>query len=47
MLKKFISYYKPHWRLFAADMICAVMIAAVDLLFPILSRYAMQNLLPD
>ena len=47
MLKKFISYYKPHWKLFAADMVCAVMIAAVDLLFPIVSRYAMQNLLPD
>lgn len=47
MLRKFISYYKPHWKLFAADMVCAVMIAAVDLLFPIVSRYAMQNLLPD
>lgn len=47
MLRKFISYYKPHWRLFAADMVCAVMIAAVDLLFPIVSRYAMQSLLPD
>ena len=47
MLKKFISYYKPHWKLFAADMVCAVMIAAVDLLFPLVSRYAMQNLLPD
>lgn len=28
-------------------MVCAVMIAAVDLLFPIVSRYAMQSLLPD
>ena len=37
MLKKFISYYKPHWKLFAADMVCAVMIAAVDLLFPLVS----------
>lgn len=46
MLKKFISYYKPHGKLFAADMVCAVMIAMVDLIFPIASRYAMQNLLP-
>ena len=29
MLKRFISYYKPHWKLFAADMVCAVLIAAV------------------
>lgn len=27
-------------------MFCALMIAAVDLLFPMVSRYAMQNWLP-
>ena len=47
MLKRFLSYYKPHWKLFAADMVCAVLIAAVDLVFPLASRYAMQSLLPD
>ncbi len=47
MIKKFIAYYKPHWKLFAADMVCALFIAAVDLLFPMASRYAMQELLPD
>ena len=47
MLKKFFSYYKPHWKLFAADLVCAVLIAAVDLIFPLASRYAMQTMLPD
>lgn len=47
MIRKFIGYYKPHWKLFAADLFCALMIAAVDLLFPVVSRYAMQNLLPE
>ncbi|HIW73645.1 MAG TPA: ABC transporter ATP-binding protein/permease [Firmicutes bacterium] len=46
VLRAFASYYKPHWKLFAADMFCALMIAAVDLLFPMVSRYAMQNWLP-
>lgn len=46
MLKAFAGYYKPHWRLFAADMVCATLIAAVDLIFPIVSRYTMQALLP-
>ncbi len=46
MLKKFIGYYRPHVGLFAADMVCALLIAAVDLLFPMVSRYAMQELLP-
>ncbi len=46
VLRAFVSYYKPHWKLFALDMFCALMIAAVDLLFPMVSRYAMQNWLP-
>lgn len=46
MLKKFIGYYRPHVGLFAPDMVCALLIAAVDLLFPMVSRYAMQELLP-
>ena len=46
VLRAFASYYKPHWKLFVLDMFCALMIAAVDLLFPMVSRYAMQNWLP-
>ncbi len=46
-LAVFASYYKPHMRLFILDMICALMIAVIDLLFPYLSRYSLQNLLPE
>ena len=46
-LRIFASYYKPHWRLFALDMACALCICAVDLAFPIVSRYSMQTLLPQ
>jgi ATP-binding cassette subfamily B protein len=47
LLKSFISYYRPHWKLFAFDLICALMIAVIDLIFPLVSRRAMQNYLPD
>ena len=43
----FVSYYKPHWKLFAMDMLCAAGICAVDLLFPYVSRLSMQSLLPQ
>jgi ATP-binding cassette subfamily B protein len=33
-------------KLFALDMFCALMIAAIDLSFPLISRYAMTELLP-
>ena len=42
----FLSYYRPHLKLFILDMICALGIALVDLAFPYGSRYALNELLP-
>ena len=38
MIKKFISYYKPHLGLFTLDMICAVLVALCNLYYPTLAR---------
>ena len=46
-LKIFFSYYKPHWKLFAADMACAIFMAAIDVAFPMFSRYALNTLIPN
>ncbi len=43
----FLSYFKNHKGLFAVDMLCAVLIAAVDLAFPLVTRYALYEMLPD
>lgn len=43
----FISYFKPHRKLFVIDLLCALMIALVDLMFPFVSRWCMYTLLPD
>ena len=45
-IKLFASYYRPHVKLFVLDMLCAFMIAAIDLSFPLVSKYAMTALLP-
>lgn len=47
MFKKFVSYYKPHWKLFAIDMLCAVIISVVDLLFPIVTRTVLEDIIPS
>ena len=47
MLKKFTSYYKPYLGLFIMDLICALLVAAVDLIYPILSNYALKTLIPQ
>ena len=42
----FFSYFKPHWKLFTLDMICAFIVAGINLIYPILSRRALTELLP-
>ena len=46
-LRIFFSYFKPHLRLFFLDMCCALLVAAIDLAFPLISRQAMYTWLPD
>nr|WP_302597112.1 ABC transporter ATP-binding protein [uncultured Cellulosilyticum sp.] len=43
-LKRFISYYKPHKALFFADMGCALTLSGIDLAFPLLVRYLMNDI---
>ena len=42
----FFSYFRPHWKLFTLDMICAFIVAGINLIYPILSRRALTELLP-
>ena len=43
----FLSYFKNHKKLFALDVSCAVGIAAIDLAFPLITRSALYDLLPN
>ena len=42
----FLSYFKNHKKLFAIDVLCAVLIAAIDLTFPLVTRSALYDMLP-
>lgn len=42
----FLSYFKPHRKLFAIDMLCALIVSAVDLTFPMITRFCLNDLLP-
>ena len=46
-LRIFLSYFKPHWKLFTLDISCAILIAMVDLAFPLISRVALYQWLPE
>lgn len=42
LLKRFSSYYKPYIKTLAADIFCCLVVAAVDLIFPLVVRYIMN-----
>ena len=42
----FLSYFKNHKKLFAVDILCAMGIAGIDLLFPLVTRSALYDMLP-
>lgn len=46
LIRKFISYYKPHKKLFFIDMFFAFLISAIDLVFPMASRQIMNEIIP-
>lgn len=47
MFKRFIAYYRPHRRLFILDMLAALTVAMVGILYPILTRRMLNDLIPN
>ena len=47
MIKTLVKYFKPHRKLFFLDMICAVLASLIELSFPVISRKAMYDMLPN
>lgn len=47
MIKKFMSYYKNHKRVFFLDMISAFFMSIIDLLYPIALRAILNDYIPD
>lgn len=43
-MKRFIHYYRPYKLLFWADMFCALLVSLIDLAFPQILNYLLQNL---
>ncbi len=46
-LRIFLGYFKRHRALFAVDILCAVLISVIDLTFPLITRSALYDLLPN
>lgn len=47
MLKRFIAYYKPHKLLFTLDMGASFLVALVGIVYPIVTRSMLNDLIPN
>lgn len=47
MLRRFARYYRPHIKLFIIDMVCALTISLIDLVFPLFTSRALKVYVPD
>ncbi len=47
LFKKFISYYKPHKKTFALDMLCSFIFSVVGLLYPMMTTQILDVYIPE
>ena len=47
LLKRFISYYKPHKKLFAMDMTAALLVSLIGVVYPMITRTMLNTLIPE
>lgn len=47
MLKRFLKYYKPHMKLFVLDMLSAVVFSAIGVIYPVVTRTMLNDLIPN
>ena len=47
MLKRFLHYYKPHKLIFTLDMLASFLMAMIAILYPIITRVMLNDLIPN
>ena len=47
MFKRFLSYYKPHKKIFVLDMLASLSVALLGILYPIVTRTMLNDLIPN
>ncbi len=47
MLKRFLSYYKPHKLMFALDMLASLAVSLLGMVYPIITRQMLNDFIPN
>ncbi len=47
LLRRFMAYYAPHKKLFAMDMTAALLVAVIGVVYPMITRVMLNDLIPN
>ncbi len=47
MLKRFLSYYKPHKKIFILDMLAALTMSVIGIFYPMITRELLNDFMPN
>ena len=47
LLKRFVSYYKPHKKMLILDLLAALMISITGMVYPILTNKVLDTYFPE
>lgn len=47
MLKRFLSYYKPHKKIFILDMLAAFAMSVIGIIYPMITRELLNDFMPN
>ena len=47
MLKRFLAYYKPHKLIFTLDMLAALLVSVIGIVYPVVTRRMLNDLIPN
>ena len=47
LLRRFVAYYRPHKKLFGMDMTASLLVALIGVVYPIITRTMLNDLIPN
>ena len=47
MLRRFVSYYKPHWKMLVLDLTAAFLISVIGMVYPVVTNRMLNEYIPN
>ena len=47
MLKRFVSYYRPHWKMLTLDLLASLLISIIGMVYPVVTNKMLNDYIPN